>query len=263
VKFQPFSVTAEVSTEITESGSRLTKINSKAFCNCCRLKSISLPASVADIDCDAFVQSSIQTIIVDEANPHYFISGASLMGVEGMTLIWYFGLTDTTVVIHECESLGKLCFANSSLRTIGFEDGSRLVRIASLSFLNCSEFKLICIPAGVEILGQACFSGCSSLSHITFGSGSKLARIERSAFEKCSSLTSIRISAHVENISHCCFDHCKSLEELSFEADAKLTEIASMALSQCSSLHQFDSYSSSTSGYWKRSLSELHITPPD
>jgi hypothetical protein len=51
------------------------------------------------MDCKALLGSLIENIIVDEANPHYFVSADFLMALEGMRLIRYFGSSETVIVI--------------------------------------------------------------------------------------------------------------------------------------------------------------------
>jgi hypothetical protein len=132
------------------------------------------------IDGSAFYKSSIEEVVVDAANPHYVVSAPFLIGVDGMTLIQYFG---------DGEDLRVDCLCDLGLRQIG-----------SLAFSFCSALKSIFIPASIEILGDRCFHICSSLSEIRFESDSKLSQIGIEMFLGCSSLTSICIPANVENI---------------------------------------------------------------
>jgi hypothetical protein len=201
---------------IFESGSNLREIQQSAFSGCQSLKSLVLPASLSVIDGSAFLLSSIEEILVDAANPHYFASGPFLVGVDGMTLIRHFG---------NGGDLEADCLTNLYLRQIGPE-----------AFCGCSALKSILIPAGIEILGDYAFSKCTSLSEIIFEPGSKLTQIENSVFLGCSSLTSICIPANVEKICPGCFFLCTSLVGVSFQSGSKLTLMEAGAFLVCHSL---------------------------
>jgi hypothetical protein len=79
---------------VFESRSDLQTIAHSVFCGCWQLKDISLPASLCEIDCRSFIDSSIESIRIDESNPFCFMSGDSLNASEGMTLFRYFGATE-------------------------------------------------------------------------------------------------------------------------------------------------------------------------
>jgi hypothetical protein len=202
-----------------ESGSKLREIQSSAFGHCQSLKSLFLPASLSVIDGSTFLESSIEEISVDAGNPNYFVSGQFLIGVEGMTLIRYFG--------HR-ERLAIDCLCDLGLRQIGPD-----------AFSYCSILKSILIPASIEILGDNCFNNCFCLSQIIFESASKVLHVGTEAFSFCSSLASICIPATLENISEQCFYDCPSLVEVSFEPDSKLTRIEEKAFAGCHSLRSF------------------------
>jgi hypothetical protein len=164
----------------------------------------------------AFSESVIEDIRVDSANPNYFVSGPFLIGGQGATLIRYFGFAANLIIGHMTEL--------------------HLTEIGRCAFAYCSTLMSICIPAGIEILGEQCFMACSSLSELTFESGSRLTRIGDLAFIGCSSLESICIPAQVEHISFGCFKFCDSLAEVTFEPGSKLVEICNEAFSHCFSL---------------------------
>jgi hypothetical protein len=224
---------------IFEPGSKLTEIQDLAFSRCRSLKSISLPATLSVIDSMAFVGSCIEAVHVDEANPHYFVSGDFLVAFNGMTLIRYFGVNGNAVVVAEVESIADYCFGTcQSVTSVVFEKGSRLTHIGAFAFSCCGKLKSICIPAGVETLGDSCLANCWEMSELTFESGSVLSQIGARAFESCVSLPSICIPTGVEVLDNACLRECKSLRVLSFEPGSKLTRIDIWALSECASLNQ-------------------------
>jgi hypothetical protein len=177
------------------------------------------------------------TIRVHEANTHYFVSDDCLIAIEGMILIGYFGRSDNLVLSREYQVLGEYCFSEcNSVRTVMFDEGSKLTRIEKNAFLRCSELRSICIPAGVESIGDSCFQSCKSLSQVIFEHGSRLARIGKRTFQGCLSLESICIPAQIELLPIKCFAGCRSLAALTFERESKLTQIADEAFDCCDAL---------------------------
>jgi hypothetical protein len=223
-----------------EPGTKLREIARDAFPRCPSLKSIFLPASLSKIDGSAFIDSSIEKIHVDEANPHYFVSGDFLIASQGMTFVRYFGLSTDLVIGSDCRPIGPYCFAHCGhLLTILFDAGWRLPQIMFGTFLACRSLKSICIPASVEVISGHSFNRCSSLSELTFESGSRLIEIGAQAFCDCFSLVSICIPANVERLLKHSFARCSSLTSMSFERGSKLSRIGPFAFFGCSSIRSF------------------------
>ena len=109
-----------------------------------------------------------------------------------------------------CESLPDSCFAGSRIVRVTFASGSVLKRIGTEAFRGCGQLREIEIPASVEEIEEACFSGCSSLSRVTFACGSAVRRIWKEAFRECRQLREIEIPACVEEIGEGCFCECFS-----------------------------------------------------
>ena len=87
------------------------------------------------------------------------------------------------------------------------------------------------IPASVEIIGAAAFSGCTRLASVKFESNSQLKAIaggynpSDGAFYGCTSLTSIEIPASVQTIGAATFQGCSRLADVKFEEGSKLSAI--------------------------------------
>jgi hypothetical protein len=214
--YHAFSQVTSLISLTFESGSNLKKIHGNVFSNCLSLKSLFLPASVSVINGSAFIDSSIEEIYVDDANPNYFVSGPFLIGVARMSLIRYFG-DSGDVTLESLSDLG-------------------LTQIGSYAFSNCSILKSICIPTLITSLGRDSFSYCFSLSQIIFQSDSFLSQMGFGTFSECPSLISICIPAKVESLPNACFWSCDSLAQISFEPGSKLTRIHPGAFAGCYSL---------------------------
>jgi hypothetical protein len=192
-----------------ESGSKLREIQSGAFHSSLSLKSIFLPASLSAIDGSSFFMSAIEAIGVDDANSNYFVHRPFLIGVEGMTLVRWFGQADDVIIDQRCGLLANL----------------RITHIGPHAFSGRIALKSIWIAASIEMIGEGCFNDCSSLSELGFEYSSRLARIGQRAFVGCSSLRSILIPAEIELIPESCFAGCPSLADVRFERGSKLSAI--------------------------------------
>jgi hypothetical protein len=209
-----------------EPGSKLRAIEGSVFSDCPSLESISLPPSLAVISGLLFAESSIERVIVDESNPHYFVSDDFLVAFEGMRLIRYFGHSETVTIGRDIEALGKFSFGGSrSLVTVAFEADSRLTGFDMSAFSSCSALTSICIPAEVDYIGGFCFSGCTSLAEVRFEQGSKLTRICRGAFLECCSLRLFVIPARLSILESGIFSCCDSLSGVIFEIPSTLCNL--------------------------------------
>jgi hypothetical protein len=124
-----------------EPGSQLRKTERRASEDCAFLKSISL-----------------EEVFIDEANPHYFVSGDFVIGFERMTLIRRLGNVANVIVGRECEIIDCTCFAaRTVLSPVAFEDGTKLTRIEEFA-LAASSLRSNCIPLGLKFLPSRVFS---------------------------------------------------------------------------------------------------------
>jgi hypothetical protein len=74
----------------------------------------------------------------------------------------------------------------------------------SAEFIGTGLVEII-LPASVQVLGEWCFSFCSSLSSITFESSSRLPRIDKSAFNQ-TGFVEIITPASVEVLGENCWE---------------------------------------------------------
>jgi hypothetical protein len=170
--------------------------------------------------------SSIDKIVVDKSNPHYFVSGDFLVAVDGMSLIRYFGRSENVIIGRDIEAVGSFSFRGCNfILTVAFEPEARLTQFGQCAFAECSRLTSICIPAQVEHLSDSCFSWCTSLAKVTFEQGSKLTRIDGGAFMECRSLSSFAVPPQLEILEFSVFD-CDSLSELIFEFPSRLRQLA-------------------------------------
>jgi hypothetical protein len=183
----------------------------------------------------SFVGSSFENVVIDESNPHYFVSGDFIVAFDGMRLIRYFGHSENVIICREIQAVGGYCFHQcNSVATVAFEPDSQLTIFGECAFSHCSALKSIRISAQVERISAYSFSQCSSLVEVAFEQGSKLTRIDREAFLDCHSLRSFTVPAQLEILQSDVFTrsnsvsispHRNSLSQLIFEVPSRLTQL--------------------------------------
>lgn len=171
-------------------GSQVTKIGLGAFNGCSALKSLTIPASVIDIDGAFIGNKALQSTT--------FAEGSQL----------------TTIG----ESAFEGC---SALQSVNLP--ANVTEVGASAFYGCSALQSITIPAGVTTIGEHAFSGCSALQSVTFAEGSQLTTIGTAAFF-LSGLTSIDLPAGVTEIESA-FSNCYHLTTVNFAKDARIKEI--------------------------------------
>lgn len=165
----------------------LSWIGSGAFLYC-DLRSIYIPASVAEIGIYAFVDNyNLSSIQVDAANTHYDSRNECNAIIE----------TSTNTLIQGC----KTTVIPSGIKRIG--------RFA----FEFVDLKHIDLPQGLEEIGWCAFYGCRDLDEVVFPEGLKT--MERFAYNGCTTLKNIVIPASVEYMGGGSFAGCRNIETLS------------------------------------------------
>ena len=128
------------------------EIGEKAFTDCSRLTSLTLPVGITSIGYDAFAYCS---------------------GLTSLTLP--AGIT----------SIGEYAFSGcSGLTSLTLPAG--ITSIDKYAFSGCSRLTSLNLPAGITSIGEFAFSYCSGLTSI-YVYAEKVPRIGRYAFEGCAS----------------------------------------------------------------------------
>ena len=128
------------------------EIGEKAFYDCSRLTSLTLPVGITSIGYDAFAYCS---------------------GLTSLTLP--AGIT----------SIGEYAFSRcSGLTSLNLPAG--ITSIDKYAFSGCSRLTSLTLPAGITSIGEFAFSYCSGLTSI-YVYAEKVPRIGRYAFEGCAS----------------------------------------------------------------------------
>ena len=174
------------------------EIGEKAFTDCSRLTSLTLPVGITSIGYDAFA----------------YCSGLTSLNLPA-------GITE----------IGESTFSDcSGLTSLTLPDG--ITSIGSRAFYGCSGLTSLTLPAGITSIGDDTFSGCSGLTSLTLPAG--ITSIGEYAFSGCSGLTSLNLPAGITSIDKYAFSGCSRLTSLTLPAG--ITSIGEFAFSYCSGL---------------------------
>jgi hypothetical protein len=207
--------------------SRLKKIGDGVFAKS-GLTSITIPASIEEIEGSAFVDCPLRSIEIAAENRHFRIEGNAVVTSDGTKIVRYFGKELEIIVRKNVEILGKSCFEEwNQLEKVLFENGSKLRTIGRLALCGCTSLRSISIPATVQAIEARAFGNCCELESCLIAENSDLARIEDEAFANCDSLESFYIPKSVEEMGEDSFSDCRSLSRLIFTSTDSLKQFLS------------------------------------
>ena len=153
----------------------VTSIGERAFFDCYRLTSVTIPNSVTSIGSNAF------------------------HGCSGLTSI---------TIPNSVTSIGERAFFKcSSLTSVTIPNS--VTSIGGGAFEGCSGLTSVTIGNSVKSIDRYAFSGCSGLTSITIPNS--VTRIGGGAFQDCSGLTSVNIGNGVKYIYEQAFANCAEL----------------------------------------------------
>jgi hypothetical protein len=155
-------------------------------------------------------------------------SGAPRFRLDDSGTLWVS--SSVTIIQEEWEE-------NDSIRSLKFEQSSRLSEIGRKAFFRCRNLASVSVPASVDEICDVAFSDCSGLREVIFSAESRLRKIAN-AFHGCTSLSRIRIPPSVEQIEHWAFRECSGLTEVLFSIDGCLRKID--GFQKCTSLNRVE-----------------------
>ena len=197
------------------------EIGEKAFKDCSRLTSLTLPVGITSIGYDAFAYCSGLTSLTLPAGITS-IGEYAFYGCSGLTsLTLPAGIT----------SIGEDTFYGcSGLTSLTLPAG--ITSIGEYAFYGCSGLTSLTLPAGITSIGEDTFYGCSGLTSLTLPAG--ITSIGEYAFYGCSGLTSLTLPAGITSIGEDTFYGCSGLTSLTLPAG--ITSIGEYAFYGCSGL---------------------------
>ena len=176
----------------------LKHIGEKAFYGCNSLLSLDLPSSITTIDKNAFEKClSIESLTLS----------SSLAEIPEETFKDCYAISSVTIP-SSVVKIGKSAFYSCSAMT-SLTISSSVIEIGDWAFYGCDHLTTATIPSSVKEIGECAFWNCTSLESVNISSS--VTDIKRGTFYGCHSLTSIVIPSSVTSISEKAFEQCMLL----------------------------------------------------
>ena len=136
---------------------------------------------------------------------------ASLDTIKNSTFSGCTQLTEVTVP-RNVSCIDEQGFINArGLKTVIFEEGSRLTSIGKNAFCDCYALETFDMPSTVTSIGTGCFSDCFALKSIHMSHN--LTEIGSSVFSRCNALTECEIIGDVPTMWNL-FLNCAKLKKV-------------------------------------------------
>ena len=244
------------------------EIGEKAFTDCSRLTSLTLPVGITSIGYDAFAYCSGLTSLTLPAGITS-IGEYAFYGCSGLTsLTLPAGITEIgESTFSDCSGLTSLTLPDG-ITSIGISAFAYCSGLTSLTlpagitsinygaFLDCSGLTSLTLPDGITSIGSRAFYGCSGLTSLTLPAG--ITSIDKYAFSGCSRLTSLTLPAGITSIGEFAFSYCSGLTSIYVYAE-KVPRIGRYAFEGCASRKctlyvpkgTYDNYRLSEFGYFE------------
>ena len=208
----------------------VTSIGNKAFTDCKKLTSLTIPNSVMSIDnrafygCENLSSLTIPNSVTSIDN--YVLGGckslSSLTIPQSVTYIGELAFYGCNFESIEVETGNSVFDSRDNCHAIIETQSNTLIRgsnntiipntvtwIGNYAFESCEKLTSITIPNTVTSIGRGAFANCEKLTSLTIPNTIK--SIEFGTFWGCSSLTSMTIPNSVTSIGDYAFSGCGSL----------------------------------------------------
>ncbi len=209
----------------------VTRIEKYAFSEGCALTSLTLPASLAEIDEDALAWCTLEEIQVAEGNAHFKAEDGVLFSADGRKLIYCCRnkAHEYTVPESVTEIGPSAFFGCRELSSIVLPES--LTQIGPSAFSECEQLIAARIPQNVTTIGERAFFGCRNLTATNIPEG--VTRIEKLTFAR-SSLSIMTLSPNITHILDGAFAECPQLANVRLPEN--LTHLGRGAFAMCASL---------------------------
>ncbi len=198
----------------------VASIGRSAFSGCMSLEEVELPSSLREIGEGAFSSAGITRIKipsgVEKIQERTFADCAFL---EEVTFSYGLGSIEY-MAFYRCESLAEADIPQS------------VTAIADEAFCGCRSMARVVLPSGISKIGYSTFSDCVSLKEVTIPEGVVI--IDDLAFNNCRNLASVSLPKTLKTIGGYAFNCNYSLASITISSSVK--SIGDHAFASCTSL---------------------------
>lgn len=215
-------------------GKDVVRIDSEAFANCKKLRSVIMPDTVIEIgyacfrDCVNLEEITFPTEITDFGQ--YAVYGTKWLAdqqakdpmvIEANILIDGTGCTGEVTVPDSVWCIGIQAFKDNTGLT-GITLPESLECIESWAFKGCTGLKEVTLPGTLDsFIERGCFENCTGLESVVLGDG--IRKIEDDTFTGCTSLKSVSFPPTMVRIGSS-FSGCSALKAVTIPANVKLVD---------------------------------------
>ena len=238
----------------------LQSIGEYAFAMSTNLMTVTIPASVTNMDASVFARcSALQNVEFEGAQPFLMdLTNGLILSADGSLVEQFLGGRESVVIPAGVEEIAPYAFGDTmGLTNVVLSDG--LLSIGEYAFAACPDLVSVAIPSSVTNIGPSAFDACTALTTVLFQDGISLpsigefafmccysletitlpesvTEIGSNAFTYCTGLTGLMVSANVTNIAAGAFYGCTSLTKVTLQDGASLRLIGDYAFAECTSL---------------------------
>ena len=219
---------------------KVIKIANKAF-TYRNVKEVTLPASIEEIEPEAFAGCDNLTMNVIEGSPAYlfakenglnFAADAKPPVITGSNeenqkekevkdnsvtdwreVYGKIAIFDNTAILGKYKGSEELVVVPSEV------GNNRVVEIEKRAFYKNTAIKKVVISEGIEIIGDNAFSGCNNLKEVVIPESIRI--IEDKAFSGCKNLIRINIPGPIEELGDNVFKGCSALKTIEISEGAE------------------------------------------
>ena len=214
-----------IPSKVTNNGIEytVTGIKKSAFYNCFNLTSITIPATVTNIEIESLSNTiALTTIIVEEGNPVYDSRNNCNAVIETATNTLIAGCKNT-IIPEGIKAIGTSAFRDCDNLT-SIELPATIESIGDYAFYYCTKMENITLPQGLKTIGTAAF-GQSGIKSITLPQS--LTSLGNSAFSY-SDITKVTFDNCAVSLGDYAFNSCRLT---SVDLGSSITSIGSYAFS--------------------------------
>ena len=212
-------------------GKAVTSIGESVFCNGNRIKSVTIPDSITNINPNAFEYCfSLAEINVSPDNNSYASQNGVLFNKDKTELVAYpIGvLAESYTIPDGVTTIGDYAFRGSeSLKSVIIP--TSVTTVGEYAFDSCVDLESITIPDSVTAINCGAFEACTSLTGITIPGS--VSEIGKRAFQNCLYLKSVTIEDGVKYIGDFAFNGCYAVSDLTIPSS--VITIGSYAFCDC------------------------------